>query len=641
MNFRDIIDLENPEKSIEKLNESYYTELKVKDLSFKSPDFHLPLKDLDISAVMDGHRATIEYFNVKIGKSDLSIDGTISDLPAILHHTADEVFTKLNISSNYLDIYELTNTKKKDTKPVDEQIENLSMKLAFKSSARAFTESPNLPIGEFFIDNLYAKMKHYPHTLHDFHADLIIEEQDFKIIDFTGMIDKSDFHFSGKLKKYDLWFQEDPEGDTKIEFALDSKLMQLEDLFAYGGENFVPEDYRHEEFRKLKIHGFADLHFLKGLKSADMYFDQLEGTMKVHPMRFEKFSGRVHIEDEHLQVEKFKGKIGKSDFLTNITYYYGKDKAIKKRDNKMFIQADRLDFDELFAYNPPPTDAKLTPEDHEKGFNIYEVPFPDMAFHFDVKHLNYHRYLLDDFKTKFRTTENHYIYVDTLSMKLAGGSMDMKGYFNGSNPKKIYFSPNMMIKNMDLDKILFKFENFGQDHLVSNNLHGKLNLKLTGNVHMHKDMVPIIDDSEIHMDLKVIGGKLENYGPMEYMADYFKDKNIKKIIFDTLANHIDIKNGVTSIPNMLINTSLGFIEVSGKQDMNFNMEYFVKVPLKLIAKAGISKLFGKKNEEIDPEKEDEIIYKDDSKKVRYVTIKISGNSEDYKISMVKDKNKSS
>ena len=38
-------------------------------------------------------------------------------------------------------------------------------------------------------------------------------------------------------------------------------MLKLEDLFSYGGENYVPEDYRHEEFDDLKIHGFADLHF--------------------------------------------------------------------------------------------------------------------------------------------------------------------------------------------------------------------------------------------------------------------------------------------------------------------------------------------------------------------------------------------
>jgi hypothetical protein len=637
MNFRDIIDLEHPERSIEKLNESYYTELKVDNLSFSSPDYHLPLKDLDISAVMDGHQARIDYFNLKVGKSDISINGTVSDLPAIMHHTSTEVLTNLNISSKYLDLYELTNSGKDSTKPFDEQIENFSMKLAFKSSAKALTESPNLPVGEFFIEDLYAKMKHYPHTLHDFHADVIIDERDFRIIDFTGMIDKSDFHFSGKLRNYDLWFNEDPKGDTKIEFAVDSKLLQLEDIFTYGGENFVPEDYRHEEMKQLKVHGFADLHFSKGLKSADVYLDQFKATMKVHPMRFEKFSGRIHVEDEHLTIEKLTGKIGKSSFLANMTYYYGADKKIKKRDNKLYLSSSYLDFDELFNYNPPPANATSTPADHEAVFNIYDVPFPDMSFYFDIKHLRYHRYILDDFYSKFRTTEKHYIYIDTMSLLASGGSFDVKGYFNGSNRNKIYFSPNMKLKNVDLDKLMFKFENFGQDHLVSEQLHGKLTGRLYGKLHMHADMVPIIDDSEIHLDVEVTKGRLENYGPMQYLSDYFKDKNLNKILFDTLANHIDIANGVTNIPKMTINSSLGFIELSGKQDMDFNFEYYLRVPLKMVSQAGMSKLFGKKADEIDTEKEDEIITKDASKNVRYVNIKMKGNTEDYKITLAKDK----
>jgi hypothetical protein len=638
MNFKDIIDLENPERSIEKLNESYYTELKVTDLSFATNDFHLPLKDLDLYVKMDGHEADIEYCNIKIGKSDISIKGLIDDLPAIMHHTNIEVLTHLDITSKFLDFYELTDTKAEGNIPFDEQISDLNLGLSFKSSAKAFTESPNLPIGEFFIDNLYAKMKHYPHTLHDFHADLIIEDHDFKIIDFKGMIDKSDFHFNGRLNNYNLWFEEDPKGDTKIEFLLDSKLLMLEDVFSYGGENYVPEDYRHEEFKNIKVHGFADLHFSKGLKSADVYLDQMDATMKIHPMRFENFKGRIHIEDEHLTLEKFGGKIGKSSFVADLTYYYGENVAIKKKDNKLFLKSSHLDFDQLFNYNPPPPSKNAAPVDHDAVFNMYELPFPDMSFELDIKHLNYHRYLITNFKAKLRSQTNHYLYIDTLSMHLAGGDMFMKGYFDGSNPKLIYLNPQITFKNVDIDKLMFKFENFGQDYLVSENLHGKMSGKIWGKIHMHTDMIPKIDDSEIHMDIEVLSGKLEKYGPMEALSDYFKDKNLTKIIFDTLANHIDMKNGVMTIPKMTVNSSLGFIEISGKQDTNYNMEYYVRIPMKLVTDAGKSKLFGKKTEQVDPEKEDEIIYQDDSKKTKYINLKITGDAENYKISLGKDKN---
>jgi hypothetical protein len=227
MKFHDIIDLSKPEKSIEKLNEAYYSELKITDLGFKTPAYHLPLKSLNAKVTVEGHEAAIEYFNTKVGSSDLSITGHITDLPAILHHTKDEIITDLTIKSKKLNIQELTDTGKEGNEPVEEIIDDLSLKLKFVSSARAFTESPHLPVGEFFIDDLYAQLEHYPHAFHDFHADLFIDDSNFRIIDFTGMIDKSDFHFSGKLLDYERWLQDHPVGDTEIEFNFNSEHLEL------------------------------------------------------------------------------------------------------------------------------------------------------------------------------------------------------------------------------------------------------------------------------------------------------------------------------------------------------------------------------------------------------------------------------
>lgn len=631
MNFKDIIDLEFPEKSIEKWNEAYFMQMKIENLSFFSTTYNLPIKDVDFFAEVTGQQAEIKYLNISIGKSDLSLHGAISDLPSILHHTSTPVTTTFSIKSNYLDLFELTGSD--SLKSFDEQIENLSLDLELRSSARAFTESPHLPKGEFFINNLYAKLNHYPHTLHDFHADVYIEDEDLKVIDLKGMIDKSDFFFSGKLGHYDLWYAEHPEGDSKIEFNLVSNLLQLEDIFSYKGANYVPEDYRHEEFRNLKVHGYTDLHFKKGFQSFDLYVDKFDAKMKMHPMRFENINGRVHFEDDHLVVENFSGKIGKSDFRASLNYYVGQDEAIKKRDNHFELTSSRLDFDELFNYQPPP--SSTTQKDHDAGFNIYELPFTDMTFNFKVDHLNYHRYLIDNLKTRMRTTPKHFLYVDELHLDAAGGSFDITGYFNGSDPKLIYLNPNMKIKNVDMDKLLLKFDNFGQDHIVSENLHGKLSGTITGKIHMHNDLVPKIDDSEIHMDIDVTNGRLENVVLFDYLSDYFRDKNLKKILFDTLANRLDLTNGVLTIPKMSINSSLGFMEISGKQDMNMNMEYYLRIPWKMVTQAASSKLFGKKAEEVDPDQVDAIQYSDPQKKIKYVNIKIVGTADDFEISLGK------
>jgi hypothetical protein len=633
MNFKDIIDIQNPEKSIEKLNESYFSELEIKNLNFKTSGFHLPIKNLNLYATLKGHEASIQKFNINVGKSDFSFSGHISDLPAIIHHTNQEVLTDLAIKSKYLDIQELT-SKANSKDGVDEQIENLSLKLKFKSSAKAMTESPSLPIGEFFIEDLYAKMKHYPHTLHDFHADIFVESENFKIIDFSGMIDKSDFHFSGKLSNYNMWFQEKLYGDTKLEFDLTSKLLKFDNLFAYGGENFVPEDYRHEEIKEFKLHGKTDLHFNHGLKSTDFYLTQLDGKMKIHPLKFENFNGRIHFEDEHLTVESLKGKIGHSIFNASLKYNLGKE--TNKFPNKLSLSASRLDFDELMNYNEGP--KKPTEKiDHDKVFSIYDFDFPDMSFHLDIQHLNYHKYLLDNFRSDLRSEKNHQIQIEKLQFDASGGHFDISGYLSGKDKKHIYLKPTIKVKNVDLDKFMVKFDNFGQDHLVSENLHGKFSGTITGKIHLHADLVPKIDDSELTIAMTVLNGKLENYAPILALSDYFQDKNLSKIYFDTLTNVFNLKKSVIEFPKMTINSSLGFMEISGKQkiDGNMDMDYTIGVPWKMIGQVASRKLFKRKNNE-STENEEEIQYR--QKNSKFVYVNMVGDLNDFKISLVKKKN---
>ena len=67
MKFHDIIDLTRPEKSIEKLNEAYYTEILIDNLSFTTPAYHLPLDDLDLKITVEGHEAQLDYFSAKVG----------------------------------------------------------------------------------------------------------------------------------------------------------------------------------------------------------------------------------------------------------------------------------------------------------------------------------------------------------------------------------------------------------------------------------------------------------------------------------------------------------------------------------------------------------------------------------------------
>ena len=632
LNFHDIIDLNNPEKSIERLNESYYSKLEIRKLKFKTPRYHLPLENLDLQATMIGNRANIEQFNMKIGKSDLNITGSVSDLIAIIHHSSDLVSTDLKIKSKFLDIKELTSGDK-NAKPFDEQIKNLSLSLKFLSSAKAISESKTLPLGEFFIEDLHAKMKHYPHELKNFHADLFVDENDFRLMDFSGMIDNSDFHFSGRLDNYNIWFNEKIKGDTRVEFDLTSKLLQFDNVFTYGGDRFVPEDYRHEEINNLKLHGVTALHFDGALKSTDFQLEQFEGKMKIHPLKFEQFKGRVHLENEFLSVDQFKGKMGHSNFSLDMNYNLSKTKSSKS--NFIHLSGNRLDVDELMNYQSPPVkEGSGTPKvNHDEVFSIYDFDFPIIHITTDIGQLNYHQYNLQHLKADIQSEGQHVVHIKKLAFDAAGGYMDIAGYLSGKDKKHIYFKPDIKVKSVDLDKLMVKFDNFGQDHLVSENLHGKFSGRITGKIHLHADFDPIINDSEIIIDMLVLNGRLENYGPILALSDYFEDNKLKSVEFDTLKNTLTIKKSVIEIPTMNINSSLGFIEINGKQKISdkMDMDYLIGIPWETVTKAASKKLF--KRSKTDESSAEEIQYRGENNKLVYV--QMSGDLENYKIKLAK------
>lgn len=641
MNFHDIIDLDNPEQALNDLNQAYYSELNIKNLSLSSSTLPAPLKSLDAHLVMNGKRADLDQFDIQLGESDLSITGYLSDLPAIVHHTNIPVSVHLDIQSDVLDIAEITDFSADDSTGFDERIEDLSVGFSFKASAKDFTESKYIPKGEFFVDSLHAKLKHYPHELHDFHVDVLIDDRDMQIKDFTGYVDQSDFHFNGQIHDYAFWFQDTLNGDIDLDISLESNMMRLEDLFSYQGENYVPEDYRHEELDQLKLHVNSSMHYKDSqLHSIDIDLDKFDAKMHLHPMRFKDFNGRIHYEDDHIMIQNFHAQMGRTILNVDMNYFLGEDQNIKKRDNFLSLKTNYIDFDQLTNFNLAPKEEKAseksekvhTTEDvaeHAEAYNLYELPFTDMKFTIDVEHFIYHRLDLQQIKAELRTTEDHYLHIDTFSMNAAGGEFHMNGYFNGSDPKHIYLKPNLEVKNVNIDQVLFKFENFGQDAIVSENLEGKVSANITGNIRVYPDFVPDLDQSEIHMDILAVDGQLKDYEYMLMLADYFGDKDLSNVRFDTLKNHLDMTNGVLNIPNMTIESTLGHMDIAGKQDMELNMEYYLRIPWKMIKQGARNRLFGAKKE--DKNKEDEIVELDPKKKVRYLNLKITGNIDDYKI----------
>ena len=639
-NYNELVDLSETGAMMKGIKQGVKSKLTVQNLQFKLPEYPHLFKNINASATMNEGKLVLDSFQIKVADSDLSIYGYLSDLPSILHSTDKEVEIAVKIKSSLLNLDTLTTFDSTLIKPIQEKVKALSTSFKFYGSAKKLKEYKYLPIGKFELDDFYAKFQKFPHALHDINIKLNISDEDIDVIKFHGEVDKSDFDIAMKIYNYPKWFQNKVSGKSSIVFNIQSEHLYPADLLTFNGTNYMPEDYANEDIKKLKLKGKVDLNYKKDeLDSFDVHIENSKAQLTLHPLKLENISGSIHGEKGVLSTKDLYLKMGNSDVKFSMRYHYLPENKHKK--NSFILKSEMLDFDQLTNYDKKIANANEKDMSiHEDSFNIFKVPFSNSEFVVDIHHLKYHKIFLDNFKGRIRMQKNHYVYIDTLSMDIASGHIDLKGYLNGNNPNEIYFSPNFYISNLDLNKVMIKADNLGQEYVVNDNIKGFLSGTLKGKIKLYPDLFPVLDKSDLEMNLMVKNGVIVNYAPLRSVADFFKDKNLNYVRFDTLQNTFKLKNNQVSFPAMTINTTLGFIEVSGNQNLNepMNMNYVVRVPWALVTNAAVSKLFGGRNKnEIPEDQVDDIIRRDESKKTRFININVTGNPEKYNITSVRGK----
>jgi len=108
MNFHDIIDIDQPEKTLQRLDQAYFAELIIETLNFNFNQLPVTLDNLDVNLQMNGKQARLNRFNLQIGNSDLSITGFLSDLPAVVHHKDVPIETHLDTHEGKIIIPNMT-----------------------------------------------------------------------------------------------------------------------------------------------------------------------------------------------------------------------------------------------------------------------------------------------------------------------------------------------------------------------------------------------------------------------------------------------------------------------------------------------------------------------------------------------------
>ncbi|GAA0545929.1 AsmA family protein [Chitinophaga japonensis] len=650
MDFKELVDVSVPEQSMGKLTKGIQSELTVRGLTFRIPSYPYMIERLNLHADMRNGFVNLDTLSFYIGQSDFQMKGSLSDLPAIFHQQQKPVRLTFSARSNKMVMKELLAFDTAKSRRAKEEIYGFNIGMSLQTSVQEILHPDPLPRGQFRLERLNAAFKHYPHAFHDFGAELTIADTVLRLRNFAGRIDSSDLRFSGRVINYALWFDKVMRGKTQVAFDFKSQRLAMKDLLGRISSRHVPKDYHEEIGSNIWLRSKIDLRYDSTFRFAKVRIANISGELEKHALRLENISGGMMFSpNKFIRLDTLRGKIGRSDFDISMRIYAGDDSVYRKRENYLRFNSRFLDVDQLTNYrltaaqdtapaisNMPAANAAVAKTSkHAKAFNIFEIPFIDFNATVNIGRVKYHRLWLKDVSTKARMLSNQHLYLDTLTMGVAEGRIAAHAHFNGSNPEKIYLTSRINVEDVNIEKMMLKLDYLGQDYVINKNIKGRLNGQIRGYMRVHPDLTPQIEHTAARLDVDIHNGALVNFAPMQAMASYFKDKNLNMVRFDTLRNKLTFRNGELTIPNMNINSSLGFIEISGKQSLNTQMEYYLRIPMKMVTQVGFRMLFGKKQEEVDPDQVDAIEYRDKDKKIRFMHLKITGTPDDYKIGLGK------
>lgn len=661
MNFKELVDMSMPEQSVGKLTEGVQSELTVKNLTFRIPNYPYNVERLNLHANMKNGFVRLDSLACNIGQSDFYLNGSLSDLPAIFHHQTKPVVATLNARSKKMILRELFNIDTTKTRRGREEIYGFNIGVSLTTSVSELLNPDPLPKGIVKIGRLSAGFKRYPHTFHNFGAELTIADTILRLRNFSGLIDSTDIAFSGRVKNYSLWFDSVKRGRTEIAFDLKSKRLALKDLLGRRSRRTVPKAFQDEVVTNVWLRSKSMLRYDSVFKFANIKLANVSGHLTKHAFELDSVKGTVKFNTANfIKIDTLTGKIGRSDFDINMRLYTGKDSTRRMRENYLRFNSRFLDVDQMTNYKfdmtmekprprrrrrgdtsaaPAPVVVQTvsSPSVHAKAFNIFQVPFLDFNATVNIGKVKYRRLWIKNIQSNVRMTENHHLFLDTLHMEMAGGKIDARAHFNGKNPDRIYLRSRIKVDDIDLEKMMLKLDYLGQDYVINKNIKGHITGQVKGYMRVHPDLTPMLDQSQAQLDINIYNGELINFAPMAAISSYFKDKNMMKVRFDTLRNVLTFKDKTLNIPSMNINSSLGFLEFSGTQSLDMNMQYYVRIPLKMVTQVGFRMLFNKKQEEVDPDQVDAIEYRDKDKRIRFMNLTITGTPDNYKVNLGKPK----
>lgn len=198
--------------------------------------------------------------------------------------------------------------------------------------------------------------------------------------------------------------------------------------------------------------------------------------------------------------------------------------------------------------------------------------------------LTYQKFIAHNVVASIGLFEDSY-NLDNVSLQHGGGSMKITGSLRGEN--EIYQEAKVKVnmENVDVNKVFYAFNNFGQDAMKSDNIQGKLTTSIDVRMDIDRELQKHPQNISGYVDFSLKNGALINFEPIQKLQNFlFKNRNFSDIHFAELKDRLDILNRDIKINRMEIQSTALSLFVEGIYSLKGNTDISIQVPLSNLKK---------------------------------------------------------
>lgn len=303
--------------------------------------------------------------------------------------------------------------------------------------------------------------------------------------------------------------------------------------------------------------------------------------LKKSPMKFDQLNGNFSFNGPDVQISSFTGMLAGSDFSLDGTF---KNLLawVCVKDEDLVVDA-KLHSNKLLL-DPLIQDQTGTAQNADTAYRLQLSPHLRMHLASTVGQVQLGRFQASDVSGDLNI-RNRKLIVDPVSFKTMDGSISGSGMIDGTKGDTLLITCDASTSSVDISKLFWSFNNFGQTTLTNNNLKGKLTATVQFASVWSDKLVADLSKIYARTTIAIDQGELNNFAPMKQLSKYMKMSDFDHITFSKWENEIEIKNKKIIIPKNEIQSSAMNLSMSGTHDFSNNIDYHFCIRLsELLAK---------------------------------------------------------